>query len=104
MKYTKKFSSVIVLALFLAVVSGVAYAEGSDEVAFSGIVKKVKLDKNKVSIKDPESKKRFTVIVEEKTKLTGYESVCDVKKGDPVQGKYLVTPDGKYIATELTRK
>jgi hypothetical protein len=104
MNYTKKFSSVIILALFWVVVSGVAYAESSAEVAFSGIVKKVKPDKNKVSIKDPESKKRFTVIVEEKTKLTGYESVGDVKKGDPVQGKYLVTPDGKYIATELGRK
>ena len=78
MKYTKKLSSVIVLVLFWAVVSGVAYAEGSDEVAFPGIVKKVKPDKSKVSIKDPESKKRFTVIVEEKTKLTGYDVAREV--------------------------
>ena len=40
--------------------------------------------------------------VEEKTKLTGYGAVADIKKGDKVSGKYIVTPDGKYIATALS--
>ena len=42
-----------------------------DAVLFSGVVKKVVPDKNKVGIKDPDTKKRFTVIVKEKTQPDG---------------------------------
>ena len=89
------------LVLFALLLVSSALVQGQDEVVFSGVVKKVKVDKSKVSIKDPETKKRFTVIVDDKTKLTGYSGVADVKKGDKVAGKYFVTSDGKYIATEL---
>ena len=93
---------IIGLLLFGLLLVSATLVQGQDAVAFSGLVKKVKVDKNKVSIKDPETKKRFTVIVDDKTKLIGYSAVADVKKGDKVAGKYFVTSDGKYIATELS--
>jgi hypothetical protein len=89
------------LGLFVLLVVSATLVQGQDAVDFSGVVKKVKVDKSKVSIKNPETKKRFTVIIDDKTILTGYGGVADVKKGDKVAGKYIVTSDGKYIATEL---
>ena len=53
-----------------------------DAVPFSGIVKKVITKKNKVGIKDPDTKKRFTVIVNEKTKPDGLKILNTLKKND----------------------
>ena len=75
-----------------------------DAVSFSGNVKKVIAAKNKVAIKDPATKKRFTVVVNEKSKLTGVSGIGDLKKGDAVAGKYVVTDKGLYVVTEMTRK
>ena len=72
--------------------------------SFSGVVKKVIVDKNKVGIKDPETKKRFTVIVNAETKPDGLEILKDLKKKDKIEGKYTVTDAGLYIALELVRK
>ena len=77
---------------------------GEDAVAFSGKVKKVIAAKHKVAIKDPVSKKRFTVVINAQSKLSGYTGIGDIKKGDAVSGKYVVTDKGLYIATELSRK
>lgn len=101
MSMSIQIKRVLCLTVILLLFGSASFAGEEDAVAFSGVVKKVKVDKSKVSIKDPETKKRFTVIVEEKTKLTGYGTVADIKKGDKVSGKYIVTPDGKYIATAL---
>jgi len=79
------------------------WAEG-DAVVFSGKVKKVMVAKNKVAIKDPVSKKRFAVVINQQSKLSGYKGIGDIKKGDMVSGKYVVTDKGLYIATELARK
>jgi len=75
-----------------------------DAVPFSGVVKKVIEKKMKVSIKDPETNKRFTVVIDDKSKLNGYSGIADVKKGDAVSGNYVVTDKGLYIATELSKK
>jgi len=61
-------------------------------------------DKNKVGIKDPETKKRFTVIVNAETKPDGLEVLKGLKKKDKVKGKYTVTGAGLYIALELIKK
>jgi len=90
----------MVLFLFFSV--GIATA--GDAVSFSGIVKKVIADKNKVGIKDPETKKRFTVIVNAETKPDGLEILKGLKKKDKVEGKYTVTDAGLYIALELMKK
>lgn len=50
--------SFLILVLFYFSAIGIAMA--GDAVSFSGVVKKVIADKNKVGIKDPETKKRFT--------------------------------------------
>ncbi len=90
----------ILLYCFLSVAVGTA----GDEVPFSGMVKKVLPDKNKVGIKDPKTKKRFTVIVNEKTQPDGLKTLEDLKKKDKVEGKYTVTEKGLYIALELIKK
>ena len=95
---------VILLTAFLFLFCTTVQAEEPNAVAFSGKVKKVLAAKNKVAIKDPVSKKRFTVVINEQSKLSGYTGIGDVKKGDMVSGKYVVTDKGLYIATELTRK
>ncbi len=95
------------LALILFLTIGLAGSQlwaGEDAVAFSGKVKKVMVDKNKVAIKDPVTKKRFAVVINEQSKLSGYTKIGDIKKGDAFSGKYLVTDKGLYIATELGRK
>jgi hypothetical protein len=75
-----------------------------DAVSFSGNVKKVIAAKHKVAIKDPATKKRFTVVVNDQSKLTGFSGIGDLKKGDAVAGQYVVTDKGLYVVTEMTRK
>lgn len=92
------------LTAFLFLLGATVQAEESDTVAFSGKVKKVILNKSKVAIKDPETKKRFTLIVDDKTKFTGWSGLKDIKKGDAISGKYVVNDKGLYFATELNSK
>ena len=94
--------SFLILVLFYFSAIGIAMA--GDAVSFSGVVKKVIADKNKVGIKDPETKKRFTVIVNEKTQPDGLKTLSNLKKKDKVEGKYTVTDAGLYIALELDKK
>ena len=82
----------------------VEVAIAGDAVQFSGVVKKVIAAKNKVGIKDPVTKKRFTVIVNESTKPDGLKTLANLKKKDKVEGKYTVTDAGLYIALELMKK
>ena len=57
-----------------------------------------------MGIKDPETKKRFTVIVNAETKPNGLKTLGNLKKKDKVEGKYTVTDAGLYIALELVKK
>ena len=57
-----------------------------------------------MGIKDPDTKKRFTVIVNEKTKPDGLKVLNTLKKKDRVEGRYTVTGAGLYIALELMKK
>jgi hypothetical protein len=98
---TKK---IIYLTAFLFLFSQAAFAEDQNTVSFSGNVKKVIVKKNKVAVKDPVTKKRFTLIVNEQTKITGWKGLPDIKKGDAISGKYIVTDKGLYVARELTGK
>ncbi len=95
------FSGVIFLFCFFL---SAAVVTAGDEVPFSGVVKKVLPDKNKVGIKDPDTKKRFTVIVNEKTKPDGLKILDTLEKKDEVEGKYTVTDAGLYIGLELMKK
>ncbi len=88
--------------LIFSFLSGQAFS--GEDVSFSGSVKKVLAKKNKVAIKDPVNKKRFTVIINDQSKLTGYSGIAEIKKGDTVSGKYVVTDKGLYIATEIAKK
>jgi len=99
--YRLKFLALIILLCFF-VATGVATA--GDAVPFSGVVKKVSPDKNKVGIKDPDTKKRFTVIVNEKTQPDGLKTLEYLKKKDEVEGVYTVTDKGLYVALELMKK
>ena len=94
--------SLLIVVLFYFSAIGIAMA--GDAVSFSGVVKKVIADKNKVGIKDPQTKKRFTVIVNEKTQPDGLKTLSNLKKKDKVEGKYTVTDAGLYIALELVKK
>jgi len=95
------FSGIIFLLCF-SLSAGIALA--GDAVSFSGIVKKVLPAKNKVGIKDPVTKKRFTVIVNGKTHPDGLKTLEKLKKKDKVEGKYTVTDSGLYVALELVKK
>jgi hypothetical protein len=95
------FSGIIFLFCFF-LSFGVVTAD--DVVPFSGVVKKIIPKKNKVGIKDPDTKKRFTVIVNEKTKPDGLRILNTLKKKDRVEGRYTVTGAGLYIAVELMEK
>jgi hypothetical protein len=95
------FSAIIILGCFF-LLTGVASA--GDAVYFSGVVKKVSPGKNKVGVKDPDTKKRFTVIVNDKTQPDGVKILGNLKKKDKVEGKYTVTGKGLYIALELVKK
>ncbi len=97
-------SRLIILSMVLIFFYSVGIATAGDAVPFSGVVKKVIADKNKVGIKDPETKKRFTVIVNAETKPDGLETIAGLKKKDKVEGKYTVTSAGLYIALELVKK
>ena len=55
-------------------------ASAGDAVSFSGVVKKVSPGKNKVGIKDPDTKKRFTVIVNDKTQPDGVKILGEVEE------------------------
>ena len=99
-----RISRLTILAMALFFFFSVEIATAGDAVSFSGVVKKVIVDKNKVGIKDPETKKRFTVIVNAETKPDGLEILKDLKKKDKIEGKYTVTDAGLYIALELVRK
>ena len=95
------FFAIIILGCFF-LLTGVASA--GDAVYFSGVVKKVSPGKNKVGVKDPDTKKRFTVIVNDKTQPDGVKILGNLKKKDKVEGKYTVTGKGVYIALELVKK
>ncbi|MBT3366396.1 MAG: hypothetical protein HN472_16670 [Nitrospina sp.] len=101
---TMKVSRLSYLFLVLFLFSNIGIAVAGDAVPFSGVVKKVIADKNKVGIKDPKTKKRFTVIVNEKTQPDGLKTLASLKKKDNVAGKYTVTGAGLYIALELVKK
>ena len=92
--------SIFVFALVLASSPVIA----GDAVSFSGNVKKVIAARSKVAIKDPDTKKRFTVVVNDQSKLKGFSGIGDLKKGDAVAGKYVVTDKGLYVVTEMSRK
>ena len=95
------FSAIIILGCFFLLT---AVASAGDAVSFSGVVKKVSPGKNKVGIKDPDTKKRFTVIVNDKTQPDGLKTLENLKKKDEVEGKYTVTDKGLYLALELVKK
>ena len=95
------FSAIIILGCFFLLT---AVASAGDAVSFSGVVKKVSTGKNKVGIKDPDTKKRFTVIVNDKTQPGGLKTLGNLKKKDEVEGKYTVTDKGLYLALELVKK
>lgn len=95
---------VLFVALALVVAGAVSPVWAGDPVAFSGKVKKVTPEKNKVGIHDQENKKRFTVVIAESSKLTGYSGIGDIKKGDQVAGHYEVDAKGLYIVTDLEKK
>jgi len=92
------------LVLVVALVFSGSPVGAGDAVSFSGNVKKVKMDKNKVVINDPATKKRFAVVVNDQSKLTGISGIGDLKKGDTVAGQYMVTDKGLYVVTEMTKK
>ena len=52
-------------------------AWAGDAVPFSGVVKKVIEKKMKVSVQDPETKKRFTIVLDDKSKLNGYSGIAE---------------------------
>ena len=95
------FSAIIILGCFFLLT---AVASAGNAVSFSGVVKKVSPGKNKVGIKDPDTKKRFTVIVNDKTQPDRLKTLENLKKKDEVEGKYTVTDKGLYIALELVKK
>ena len=94
----------IILSMVLFFYFSLGIATAGDAITFSGFVKKVIADKNKVGIKDPKTKKRFTVIVNAETKPDGLEILKGLKKKDKVEGKYSLTNKGLYIALELVKK
>lgn len=101
---SKRFTVVFFLALFLCAQARAALADAPGAVEFSGMVKKVILKKSKVAITDPKTKKRFTLVVNDQTKLNGWAKLEDIKKKDPIRGKYIVTPKGAYVALELNKE
>ena len=57
-----------------------------------------------MGIKDPDTKKRFTVIVNGKTKPDGLKILNTLKKKDRLEARYTVTGAGLYFAVELMEK
>jgi hypothetical protein len=99
---TASTKKIIYLTAFLFLFCQAAFADDQNAVSFSGKVKKVIVKKNKVAVKDPLTKKRFTLIVNGQKKITGWKGLPDIKKGDSISGKYIVTDKGLYVAQELT--
>ena len=97
-----RFIKCCVFVVALVFVSSPVWA--GDAVSFAGSVKKVIAAKSKVAIKDPATKKRFTVVVNGQSKLKGFSGIGDLKKGDAVAGQYVVTDKGLYVVKEMTRK
>lgn len=104
MLFTTGMKRIIFLTAFLFLFYGLAIADDQHAVEFSGKVKKVIVEKNKVAVMDPATKKRFTLIVNDQTKMTGWSGIADIKKGAAIRGKYIVTDKGLYVATELKDK
>ncbi len=100
----QRLLAVFVLIASFVLVSSVSPVWSGDAVAFSGNVKKVILKRNKVGIKNPETKKRVTVVIAESSKLTGFKGIGDIKKGDAVAGHYEVNDKGLYIVTDMEKK
>ncbi|QPJ61051.1 MAG: hypothetical protein G3M70_03760 [Candidatus Nitronauta litoralis] len=100
----RRLIAVFVLIVSFILAGSVSPLLAGDAVPFSGKVKKVILKKNKVGIMNPESKKRVTVVIAESSKLTGYDDIEDIKKGDMVAGHYEVDGKGLYIVTEMEKK
>lgn len=98
----RRFMGCLVLVVALVFANAPGWA--GDAVSFSGNVKKVIVAKSKVAIKDPATKKRFTVVVNDQSKLTGIAGIGDLKKGDAVAGQYVVTDKGLYVVKEMTKK
>jgi len=98
----QRFLWCLVCVVALAFASSTVWA--GDAVSFSGNVKKVIAAKSKVAIKDPVTKKRFTVVVSDKSRLKEIPGISDLKKGDAVAGQYVVTDKGLYVVKEMTRK
>jgi hypothetical protein len=97
-------SRIILLGIILVFFFAYGVVSAGDAVPFSGVVKKVIAAKNKVGIKDPVTKKRFTVVVNESTQPDGLKTLTNLKKKDKVEGKYTVTDAGLYVALELVKK
>ena len=74
-----KFSFSAIIFIFCFFLSGGVVTAG-DAVPFSGVIKKILPKKGKVGIKDPDTKKRFTIIVNEKTKPDGLKILNNLKK------------------------
>jgi hypothetical protein len=94
MVFTASFKRVVFLTAFLFLLAVTVQAEEPNAVAFAGTVKKVILNKNKLAVVDPESKKRFTLIVDDRTKFSGWSRLGEIKKRDAINGKYMVTGKG----------
>jgi len=92
------------LIVVIALVFANSPVWAGDAVSFSGKVKKVIAAKSKVAIKDPATKKRFAVVVNDQSKLKGFSGIGDLKKGDAVAGQYVVTDKGLYVVTEMTKQ
>ena len=90
--------------MVIALVSASSPVWAGDAVSFSGNVKKVIAAKSKVAIKDPVTKKRFTVVLNGQSKLKGFSAIGDLKKGAAVAGQYVVTDKGLYVVTEMSLK
>ena len=95
------FKRLVFMMAFVFLLGATVQANEPDAIAFSGQVKKVILKKNKVAVVDPVTKKRFTLIVDDKTNFSGWMGIADIKKGEAITGEYVVTDKGLYIATKL---
>lgn len=100
-----RFKLGFLFAVFLLLVANVlVMAQISSPVDFSGKVTKVVSLQKKISIVDTSSNKRVTLKTDENTKFGGFGTLDELKKDDSVSGKYVVTVEGRYIASEVNRK
>ncbi len=94
---------VLLILVLWALVCAPATA-GDDAVKFSGKVKKVLTQKGKVAVQDPTTKKRFSIVVDGKTKFEGFGKIGELKKGDAVSGSYSVNESGAYMTLDLKKE